>query len=806
MKNYKPFILIGLALTLLLVLWADLYHPRWLELTNQLLPPRKVEAPLRTRGNIENLLVAVAPMSSKNHPEKDGMAVRDKIALHMEKDLGLKVLRLTQPVSMGPKDNPDLAEGYKNAEMTIADSGADLLVWGDDNDTQGEDKWNIYVTTSVQARCLAREEGYTMLENTDLSRVEEGDMLNVLDWVTSSWRGLIDRSRGMYIAQTMGPMIKKINTILGLVAEKRMSDDTRSAVKSNLAFLLAEYGNETMDIPSLQNAVRLSEDVISGGSSSPELRNRYEDLEADGVLAKCLFRLGSLRNDHEKLREAETVIRRSLKMVDKKDDPQNWAVLQIELGLTLEFLGHRTGDLDKIHEAVDVFEGAQGIFTQESQPSQWRSLQTGLAGAYFFLGSRGTDNAFLKKALELYQSMEARDTHVLAPSDYATVETNLGSIYAILGQRDKSAPEIRQAILHSDKAVSQCHAMGDLYGEGFALSAMGQAQYLLGEYTQDDALLARSLQAFKRSQELVPQTQDLALWVKCQINSANCRQFMALKKFDQAELQAVLKIIEDLKPLFDRQASRPMWTEVNLYQANTEAILGNVDCKAQSQDEILSLMKEIRPGLDPQKDVLQLDLVDITTASALNTKGSKLNDPAYIRQAIPLLEAGLAKIKPGDVETLVRSYRDALVSAYANLILKGGGPPIPIDRAQEVLDDFEKEGMDTPVVVDEANHYQNFARLERALASLDKDKTRLAKARPMAEKAYRLFKTNGYEFMTALAQKELAEQDLLAGQLNGDPAVLRQAVEEFKSAKKALDTYADCWDESIQKNIAQAEK
>jgi hypothetical protein len=69
-----------------------------------------------------------------------------------------------------------------------------------------------------------------------------------------------------------------------------------------------------------------------------------------------------------------------------------------------------------------------------------------------------------------------------------------------------------------------------------------------------------------------------------------------------------------------------------------------------------------------------------------------------------------------------------------------------------------------------------------------------------------LFKANGYEFMTALAQKELAEQDLLAGQLTGDPAVLRQAVEEFKSAKKALDTYADCWDESIQKSIAQAEK
>jgi len=107
-------------------------------------------------------------------------------------------------------------------------------------------------------------------------------------------------------------------------------------------------------------------------------------------------------------------------------------------------------------------------------------------------------------------------------------------------------------------------------------------------------------------------------------------------------------------------------------------------------------------------------------------------------------------------------------------------------------------------VVEQATHDQDAARLERALASLAKDKARLAKARPLAEKAYDLFQKNGYEFCMALAQKELADEDLLSAQLGGDAGAKHRAAEEYKSAKNRLDAYVDCWDVEIEKSLAQA--
>ena len=765
MKRLKLSILISLCLVLLVVLWADLTRPIWLEALSFHPTPK---APLRTRETIENLLIAVAPPAVTSHSEKEGKAVQEKIALHMENDLGLKVLRLSKPVSMGAGVTPDYIEGHENAVKTLESTGADLLIWGDDRNPLDKDDWNLYVTTSARARCLARDTGYSMLENTHLSQLSEGDMLNVLDWVTSSWRGLINISQGMYIAQTMKPMILKINTILGLAAEKRMSDSTRSAVKRNMAFLLAEYGNETMDIPSLQNAVRLTREVLSTAAPADrELQDPYADMESVNIMAKCLFRLGTLQNDHEKLLEGEEVLKKGIKGVNKKYDPEDWGVLQIELGLTQEYLGHRTGDMDKVREAIAAFESAEGVITQDLQPSQWRSLRTGLGGAYLFLGARGTDNIDLKKALAIYQPIASHTAQTYAPSDYASAETNLGLIYALLGERDKSPEEVKQGLQHSDEAVSLCHAMGDAYGEGFALANVGMAQYHLGQYTSDDGLMARSLLTFKRSQELVPQAQDLGLWVKCQSNALQCRQFMALKTFDPAELQSVLAGFVDMKKLYDPQASRPIWTEINLHQASIEAVLGNLDCGTDREDMILNLMEGILPGLDPQRDSMQLALTHLAQAGALNHKGAKLNQPSYIRQAIPLMEAGMASLKPGDLNALKVFFLDSLVSAYANLALKGGAENFPTARARAVLDDFEKAGLETPLVVEEATHDQDAARLERALAGLEKDQARLTKARPLAEKAYELFQKNGYTFCMAMDQKELAEVDLLSGQLAG---------------------------------------
>src|SRR5579863_6513841 len=108
MQNKRLLILVG-CLGLLLFYFSYGFFNSWLQ---KAFPPAVIKPPLRTRENIENLLIAVAPLNTQKLFPGEGIKMQEKIALHMEKDLGLRALRLSKPVSMGPPGQPDLKTGF----------------------------------------------------------------------------------------------------------------------------------------------------------------------------------------------------------------------------------------------------------------------------------------------------------------------------------------------------------------------------------------------------------------------------------------------------------------------------------------------------------------------------------------------------------------------------------------------------------------------------------------------------------------------------------------------------------------------
>jgi hypothetical protein len=152
---------------------------------------------------------------------------------------------------------------------------------------------------------------------------------------------LIAQSEGMYIPKTIKPMIDKIDTVLGLVAEKRLDDRTQLTVKRNLAFLLGTYGEQTKDVRALENSVRLSRDVLSVKRTDLESGRFLGDLETGGVLGRSLLNLGLMQTDLKTLRDAADIYRAMLRSVRRKEDPRNWAVLQMGLGEAQAELGKK---------------------------------------------------------------------------------------------------------------------------------------------------------------------------------------------------------------------------------------------------------------------------------------------------------------------------------------------------------------------------------------------------------------------------------------------------------------------------------
>jgi tetratricopeptide (TPR) repeat protein len=749
-------------------------------------------------------VIAVAPLLTYKLPEGEGVTVRDKIAQHMETDLGLKVIRLSQPVSMKDSVDPfDISAGTDNAEKILDEKGADLIIWGTE-DMQGDGhQWSVYVSASAHAQCLAREQGFSIHSTTDLDDVGEADLLEVLDWATLCWRGLLDSSQGMYIAKTIEPMVDKIDTVLGLAAEKQMGHQALDSVKRNLAFFLASYGLQTNNVKALNNAIRLAREGVAQAPVNPETHAPMGDMEMESILGKCLFTLGNMQNDPKNLEESVRVDQVSLRQVNPKYDPQNWAVLQCSLGASLAELGKRKADSGMIRQAIQAFNLALEKTDKQLQPNQWLCVQNGLGASYLFLGGRETDTTDLKKAIPHYLEALSNNAETNQPNDYTMVEMNLGVLYFTLGEREKSPEDMRQSVLYCGKAADRFKQMGNNYALGFSLGNLGQAQLRLANYTDDEALLAESQKTLARAQFIVPQSQDETLWSKCQLYLALAEIAQASKAFDRATFQQAWDKLDGLKALYDPQTRRPMYNEISEFQAELDVLMGNLDCNTLRMDRILKALKAMRAVPGFMQKGLTLVQVDELLGKASNLKGMREKNQKLLRQGIAYFEEALATASQGNMDQYICSLKSELASAYANLLLLTPDSDTT-SKAKALLLTLEKDCMTSPIVANEANHKLCAAKLERALAKVGKDPTPIQQGRPLSEAGLKLLAEHHYVFWAAVAQEELGDEDQLLALLTGDPTAAKNAVQEYGEADKIYLAMGLCWEKDTQEKLSKA--
>lgn len=761
---------------------------------------------LRTHENIENIIVAVAPFKDYKSAPTPVVNMQEKIATHMEKDLGLKALRLSQPVSLGPPGQDSLAKGFENAEKVLDETGADLLIWGtEDVQANGDKKWITYVSASTRAQCLARESGFSIHSTADLDSLAEGDVLDVLDVVTYSWRGLLQQSEGMDISPKIQALIPKMNTLLGMGEFKRWSQGTKMEVERNLAFLLCQYGEKRKDVTSLRNAIRLSRDVLSKSHPDLETGSYYEDLDCVSTLGASLMNLGELQADPRNIEEAVQLYEKTAKSVSHKSDPLNWTVYQMDLGHALAELGHRRADTALIDRSIQAFEGALPDISREGQPHEWQFVQTGLGACYLFRGERSTDDGDLKKAITHFQAAEAKDAKVLAPDDYAMAEVNLGVIYFTLGEREESAEDMRQAVLHTRNGQDQFQAMGNPYGVGFALNSLGMAQLRLAQYTNDDAMIGQAQESLRKSESMVPQAQDATLWANNQTFLATSEEYLGTKTCDAARFQTASDIYRQSAAFFEKQNRKPIWITMVHCQCQADLMLARIGCEAGREEKALKTLDGLLKETDPQAMALRYTQIEYTMGSALNQKGEKDRDPEDFQQSVSVLEDALSRTSAGNLDNIRCSLRSGLVDSYSRLLnLKPDGATLA--KAKALLEPFEKECESSAIVADRANHMANSARLEGAIARIEKDEARLATARQKAQSALNLFQANGYVYYAARTQEVLGDLDLLEGQWTGDRELMKRAQDEFRDAQKVMRVFGECWVSGLGEKMAQAQK
>ncbi|MBV9521564.1 MAG: tetratricopeptide repeat protein, partial [Alphaproteobacteria bacterium] len=98
----------------------------------------------------------------------------------------------------------------------------------------------------------------------------------------------------------------------------------------------------------------------------------------------------------ERLVEAVGAMRDMQRRYTREAAPQQWAMLQNNLGNALRRLGERENRAERIEEAAAAYRAALEIYTRTRAPLEWAMTQNNLGAALRQLGERETGTARLE--------------------------------------------------------------------------------------------------------------------------------------------------------------------------------------------------------------------------------------------------------------------------------------------------------------------------------------------------------------------------------------------------------------------------
>jgi tetratricopeptide (TPR) repeat protein len=194
----------------------------------------------------------------------------------------------------------------------------------------------------------------------------------------------------------------------------------------------------------LETAIRIDELQLDGEGVVNKLREiaAVERHEGADALATFLFGKaaefydrGDQRGENPALLMAIAIFREALDELSRERAPENWAMVQNDLGNALVRLGERESGTARLEEAVSAYRAALEEHKRERVPMKWATTQNNLGVALQTLGERGTGTSQLVEAVEAYRKALEERTRERTPLEWAMTQNNLGTALQFLSQR-----------------------------------------------------------------------------------------------------------------------------------------------------------------------------------------------------------------------------------------------------------------------------------------------------------------------------------------------------------------------------------
>lgn len=267
----------------------------------------------------------------------------------------------------------------------------------------------------------------------------------------------------------------------------------------------ADFGKRNTDNDALQRSLTAYDQAWQIGRAEP---NKRRDAALRGNMAIVMMQLGDRTMDPSWLQKAAAIYHDILKQQPRGKLPEDRAYTQLNLGSLYQLLGERTGDRKTLAKAVAAYEEAATFFTRKTAPEQWGGLQMNIGNVHYTLGSMENDAAEFERSYKAIEKTLSVWTREAMPDLWSTAQANLGSSLSAYGMATGKVDFLNRAIAAHEAAMSVAsrETSPDTWAQ--AQSNISTAYVGLGDLTGEADFYRRAIDAIRAARSIYTPERD----------------------------------------------------------------------------------------------------------------------------------------------------------------------------------------------------------------------------------------------------------------------------------------------------------
>lgn len=617
--------------------------------------------------------IALAHLTHDNNQEVE------RLILESIRDLrDVQTLRFDRTLSAeGPIPEESMRHAHDAARALLAESSADVLLWGTVLSHDGRTAPRLFWTT---AGAGVRSRQPYIPENFELPELFWDDLVDILKLLVTTRSAELFARRGRLIAAELAPFVDKVRALVQSGhASHRWASGTTTRVMFVLAMALQQLGQQTSARDTLSESIDYYRKVVDRwppdrfvsdwaaaqnglgvalgalGSLEPDSAHLQEAFEifrdliartarddsletlrasAQNNLGNALLIQGERESGTERLEQSAEAYAAALTLWTRARFPLDWASLQNNLGYALQIAGGRSGRTDLLWLSIETHRSVLEEWKRDEVPMYWANAQNNLGNALKALGEGQPGIELLEEAADAYRRALEERAFEEAPLSWGEAQNNLGTALTQIADRSGDPKGLGEAVQALRESVRVRKREAVPLGYASSQNNLGHALVRLGEFENDARHFEEAIRCFRSALEVWTREAVPSRWSIAQQNLGDALASLGRKEKSLNYLdQAVAAYTEALEER-DRHREPLLW-------ASTQAALGQV-CFLKGEGEsgteaLEAAVKHFNRALEQYRDDIAPFAragIEFNLGTALRVLGQRENSPAMFSEAL----------------------------------------------------------------------------------------------------------------------------------------------------------------------------